>query len=372
LLAAVAILALALPAHAQFAPPGNQPDLALDARARAAVVDTLADRLERLYVFPEKGRAMAKALRQRQAAKRFEAVTSAEAFADTLTSVVQSLSGDLHVRVRYRHEPLPVQTGDGRPPEGELRRLREEGRRTNYGFDRVQRLPGNVGYLELRGFSGDPDGQTVAVAAMNFLANSDALIVDLRRNGGGSPAMIQTLITYLTPENDRLHINDFYQRETDTIVQFWTASHVPGPRLAGKPLYVLTSRRTFSAAEEFAYDVQNLKLGTLVGEVTGGGAHPGGMVRVHEHFACFIPTGRAINPVTRTNWEGIGVKPEVEVRAGDALRTAHVAAVKQLLERTTDEERRDLLRGALELAEKTPSDPEEDFARPGARRTTGR
>jgi hypothetical protein len=96
------------------------------------------------------------------------------------------------------------------------------------------------------------------------------------------------------------------------------------------------------------------------------------MVRVHEHFACFIPTGRAINPVTRTNWEGIGVKPEVEVRAGDALRTAHVAAVKQLLERTTDEERRDLLRGALELAEKTPSDPEEDFARPGARRTTGR
>lgn len=366
-LLALGLAVVSHPCAAQYAPPSaGQPDLTLDARMRAAVVDTLADRMERLYVFPDKGAAAAKSLRQRLAAKKYDGVTSAEAFAESLTASLRASAHDLHLRVGYRSESLPPESNDGTPPEAEMRRMREQGRRTNHGFERVQRLPGNVGYLDLRGFSGDPDAQPTATAAMNFLANTDALIIDLRRNGGGSPAMIVTLITYLTSADDRVHINDFYQREGDRTEQYWSASFVPGPRYTGKPVYVLTSRRTFSAAEEFSYDVQNLKLGTLVGEVTGGGAHPGGFVRVGEHFVAFIPTGRAINPVTKTNWEGIGVNPEVATPAIEALRAAHVAAIEKLLAGATDEDRRGALQRALEAAKATPLDPAEDFERPGA------
>jgi C-terminal processing protease CtpA/Prc len=328
-------------------------------------VDSLAARVERLYVFADKGKSTAKSIRQRLRAKQYDRITSAREFADSLTAHLQSATNDLHLRVGYRNEPIPHEDPDAGPPEPELRRMKEMERRLNYGFESVRRLPGNVGYLDLRAFSGNPEGQTTAVAAMNFLAFTDALIIDLRRNGGGSPAMIATLLTYLTPEGDRVHFNDFYQRETDSIEQYWTHSYVPGPRLTGKPLYVLTSGRTFSGAEEFAYDVQNLHLGTVVGETTGGGAHPGGFFRLSEHFAAFIPTGRAISPQTHTNWEGTGVKPDVAVPAADALRTAHVAAIKKLLEDPAiDEERRTALGMALERAESTPPDPSEDFARP--------
>jgi C-terminal processing protease CtpA/Prc len=201
---------------------------------------------------------------------------------------------------------------------------------------------------------------------MNFLGNVDALIVDLRRNGGGSPAMIATLLTYLTDPGDRLLFNTFYQREEDRTLQFWTNPYVPGPRLNGKPVYVLTSPRTFSAAEEFAYDIQTHKLGTIVGAVTGGGAHPGGMFRVHDHFMVFVSTGRAVNPVTKTNWEGVGVKPDIAVKPGEALRVAHVEALKKIIESVKDDpDRKAALERALDEAGRRVADPDEDFVRPG-------
>jgi C-terminal processing protease CtpA/Prc len=237
----------------------------------------------------------------------------------------------------------------------------------NYGFEKVQRLAGNVGYLDLRMFAGMPEAQPTAIAAMNFLGNADAIIVDLRRNGGGSPGMIQTLLTYFVEPGDRLHFNDFYRRATDDIEQYHTASFVPGPRLFGKPLYVLVSNRTGSAAEEFSYDVQTHKLGTLVGATTAGAANPGGLFRLSEHLAAFIATGRAINPVTKTNWEGVGVKPDVAVAPENALREAHVAALEKLKEKASPE-RRQVLDLALEQAKQAPGDPAEDFQRPMRRR----
>ncbi len=358
---------LSHPAAAQSPPPADQPDLALDAGMRKAVVDTLAERIERLYVFPDKGRETAKALRRRLAAREYDRIAGAKEFVDSLTSHVQAVTRDLHLRVNYRHEPLPPMREDGPPPEAEQRRMRESARRVNYGFERVERLPGNVGYLDLRQFSGSPEAQATAVAAMNFLGNVDALIVDLRRNGGGSPSMIATLLTYLVEPGDRLLFNTFYRREADETSQFWTLPYVPGPRLHGKPVYVLTSHRTFSAAEEFSYDIQTHQLGTIVGAVTGGGAHPGGMFRLHDHFAVFISTGRAVNPVTKTNWEGVGVRPDIAVPAGEALRVAHVEALKKIIAGVKDEpERKAALERALEEAGRRAADPEEDFMRPGA------
>jgi C-terminal processing protease CtpA/Prc len=160
--------------------------------------------------------------------------------------------------------------------------------------------------------------------------------------------MIALLISYLYAGDDRVHINDFYQREGDRTEEYWTSTTVPGPRLAEQPVYVLTSRRTGSAAEEFAYDIKHLKRGTVVGEVTAGGANPGGMFRLTDHFAAFIATGRAINPITKTNWEGVGVEPDVKVAADDALKTAHADALTRMIEKSTDAELKPALERALE------------------------
>ena len=279
------------------------------------------------------------------------------------------MTHDLHTRVHYRVEPFAKQRDSGPPPAEELARALEDERRRNYGFEKVQRLAGNVGYLDLRSFSGFPEAVPTAIAAMNFLGNTDAVIVDLRRNGGGDPAMIQMLLTWFIEPGDRLHINDFFEREGNRTVQFHTVPYVPGPRLFGKPLYVLIGPRTGSAAEEFAYDVQTHELGTLIGATTAGAANPGGLFPLADHLAAFIATGRAINPITRTNWEGTGVKPDQPIAPNEALREAHIAAIKKLQDTAKDEQLRATLIRALEQAQKTPADPIEDFTRPMRRKS---
>jgi hypothetical protein len=364
LLAAPAALLMPAPVAAQsMGLSAEDPDTPLDPATRSAVIESLAVAVQSRYVFPEKGAALAKLLRQRAARHAYDAITSQKAFADTLLSQMQAFTHDRHMRVHYRYQPFERATHGDAPPPEELRRELEEQRRFNFGFQRVERLAGNVGYLDLRMFSELPQAQATAIAAMNFLSNADAIIVDLRRNGGGDPSLLQTLITYFVAEGDRLHINDFYEREGDRTEQWWSAAQVPGPRLFGKPLYVLTSNLTGSCAEEFAYDVQTHKLGALYGATTAGGANPGGLFPLSDHLAAFIATGRAINPVTKTNWEGVGVKPDHDVPPGDALREAHLAALQGLLASATDADRRALLNRALEQAKKTPSDPAEEFVR---------
>jgi len=369
-------LALAVPARAQFAPGApDEADTPLDAATRSAAIESLAVAVRDRYVFPDKGAELAKQLRRRAARKEYDRITGTREFADSLTAHMQAATRDLHMRVHYRLEPLPPNGARGvhgdddeTPNEAERQRQLAFERQRNFGFDQVRRLPGNVGYLDLRMFSGAPEAQATAVAAMNFLGNCDALIVDLRRNGGGSPGMIQTLLSYLVEPGRRLHFNDFYQREGDRWVQYHTSPFVPGPRFAGKPIYVLTSSLTGSAAEEFSYDIQTHELGTLVGATTAGAANPGGMVRLSDHLAAFIATGRAVNPITKTNWEGVGVKPEVAVPPHEALREAHVRAIEELKKKPRDAEHAAFLGRALEAAKKTPDDKPEDFEMPKRRK----
>jgi retinol-binding protein 3 len=349
----IALLALAAasPASAQFSQPmGDQPDLTIDAATRAAVVDSLARQIEARYVFPDVAKKVAKALRERSKKGRYDGLASAKAFNDTLSANLRELANDLHLRTHYRHDPLPLQGERGAPSPEERARMVADARRINFGFQRVERLPGNVGYIELTGFDGSSEAGAVAQTAMQFLAHTDALIFDLRRNGGGDPNMIVFLLSHLYGDDDRVHINDFYTRGETLLPQYWTMTTVPGPRFVDKPVYVLTSSRTGSAAEEFAYDIQQLKRGTLVGETTAGGANPGSMVRLNDHFAAFIADGRAINPISKTNWEGVGVKPDVAVKASEALQTAHVAAVNALIAKATDPDRKAQLARALEVA----------------------
>jgi len=252
----------------------------------------------------------------------------------------------------YSAEPLPPEREDRGPSHEDIARQIEFMRTVNFGFEKVERLPGNVGYIDLRGFQPAQFGAETVVAAMNFLANTDALIIDLRRNGGGEPAMVALISSYLFgPEP--VHLNDLYFRPDNSTRQWWTLPYVPGKRYGEKKeVYVLTSNRTFSAAEEFTYNLKNLKRATIVGETTGGGAHPGGPRRINEHFGIWVPSGRAINPITKTNWEGTGVKPDVDVPADQALKVAHIAALKKVLERVAEPERKNAISRAIASAEK--------------------
>lgn len=332
---AIALATLVCQAQAQQGPP-NQPDRTIDARERAEVIEGALQHLDRAYIFADVAKKMRDAIAARVANKAYDDVTSAKALASRLTADLQSVSKDKHLRVNYSHEPFPERRNEPTPEE--RARFLDNARRNNYGFNKIERLPGNVGYLELLGFNGLSEAGATGVAAMNFLANADALIIDLRQNGGGSPDMIGLITSYLF--DDRVHLNDFHYRERDEMQQFWTWPYVEGRRFGqAKPVYVLTAKRTFSAAEEFTYNLKNLKRATIVGETTGGGAHPGGPRRITDHFAVWVPSGRAINPVSKTNWEGTGVEPDIKVEATLALKTAHLDALKRLRAAETDTRR---------------------------------
>ncbi|HVS03888.1 MAG TPA: S41 family peptidase [Thermoanaerobaculia bacterium] len=330
-----ATLGLVLGSSSAAAAPDGPPPLT--AAAREAIVEDIAAALEAVYVFPESATAMQAHLRQQLSSGAYDAVTTLPAFAERLTEDLQEVSRDKHLRV-HPTPPLPAGATEGPSEEERRARFAAALRRDNYCFRRLEQLEGNVGYLRLDCFAPADLGGATATAAMGFLAGSDALIFDLRNNGGGSPSMIQLLTSYLLP-GEPTHLNSFYIRREDTTQQFWTQAWVPGPRLAEVPMFVLTSSRTFSAAEEFTYNLKSLERATIVGETTGGGAHPVSEHRVEGYdLAVALPFGRAINPVTRTNWEGTGVDPDVPVAADQALDVAHARALTLVAERTDDPE----------------------------------
>jgi C-terminal processing protease CtpA/Prc len=320
--------------------PKDQPPLPIDEATCNAVIDVALKGLEEDYVFPEVAVKITKAIRQRQADKEYAKVKTGQELAELLTKHMQEVSRDKHLRVTCMTEKLPKPPEPGKEPTKEMKeRMKQMSLRTNGGYRKVERLGGNVGYLALDGFIDSEAAAEPAAAAMNFLANTEALIIDLRRNGGGTPTGVVLLCSYLFDEKP-VHLNSLYWRKGDRTEEFWTRKEVAGKRYLGKDVYVLTSSRTFSAAEEFAYDLQALKRATIVGETTGGGAHPGGAKPIDDHFVMFVPRGRAINPVTKTNWEGVGVKPDVAVDADEALEKAHELALKKILANAKEEERR--------------------------------
>jgi len=319
---------------------------AVTAAEQAAVVDSLSRQLRESYVFPAVADEMADLLVRKQADGQYRSLTDVHSFANQLTEDLQSISHDKHLRVLFnpdmaQHMRRPPADDEDEEDQGPPPAMLRNMQRDNYGFREVKILEGNVGYLDLRSFTAPAYAGEAAAAAMNLLAGADALIFDLRRNGGGSPGMIQLLTSYLYPEGAAVHLNSFYYRPSDDTSQTWTLPYVPGRRNPRAQVYVLTSPYTFSAAEEFTYNLKNLERGTIVGETTGGGAHPGGTSPLTERFLVWIPSGRAINPVTGANWEGTGVSPHVAVPAEEALDQAHLLALDSLAAKArTEDDRR--------------------------------
>jgi hypothetical protein len=314
----------------------SQTGATVDAATRAEVIEGALKALNDEYVFPETAKRMEQAIRERARRKEYDGVTSAAVFAATLTSHLQEVSRDKHLRVIFDDgSRLALGAGPNQPGPLDRERARSVSAKRNFGFEKVERLGGNIGYLDLRGFEDPVFATDTATAAMNFLANTDALIIDLRQNGGGHPESVAFISSFLFDK--RTHLNDIYERPTNSTREFWTREDVPGKRYGDKPVYVLTSNRTFSAAEEFTYNLKNLKRATIIGETTGGGAHPVNPRRLGKNFLITVPFARAINPITKTNWEGVGVKPDVETPAEKALKVAHLAALKSALPKTDDQ-----------------------------------
>jgi hypothetical protein len=328
----------------------------LDAATRAQVIDALVREVNDHYVFPEVAAKVENVVREKQKRGEYDKLESPKDLASMLTADVQGISRDLHLNVRFSDTP-PPQRAPGGPSETEQAAMRDRMKAMNYGISKLEKLPGNIGYLELRGFLPVQFAGQAITDAMVQLADSDALIIDLRNNGGGDPAGVAHLSSYLFDQ--RTHLNDLYWRQGNRTEEFWTNPDVAGKKYGQKKdVYVLTSGKTFSGAEEFSYNLQQLKRATLVGSTTRGGANPGWGRQLNPNFSVFVPNGRAINPITRTNWEGTGVTPDVKVVADDALLTAQKLALQKLAAGATDPQRVQILRARLaELDASGPAKP---------------
>lgn len=327
--------------------------VALDARAgvddatRRQVLADLSKKVNDLYVFPDKAKLVVARLNAREKSGAYRTAKDLSQFATMLTGDLRHPTRDKHLGIWYSAEPLPDLAGVPEQSAESERKIAQHLTATNYGIRKVETLPGNIGYIDLRSFATLEFAKPALDALMTLVADTDALIIDLRNNGGGDPYTVAYLESYLFDK--RTHVNDMVWREGERTEAYWTEENVPGKKFGGtKQVYVLTSKNTFSGAEGFSYELQQLRRGVIVGETTGGGAHPGQSHRIHPHLEVFVPAGRAINPASKTNWEGIGVVPDVPVKAANALRTAERLALMELLKSPVDDEHAQSLRKRLD------------------------
>jgi hypothetical protein len=304
-------------------------DEPIDEHVRAAVIGGLVSKIEAGYVVPEGARSAVRRLRSAAEAGDYDSLVSARKFAERITSDLRAATHDKHVALYFDPEArqATVSGGSSTPAARE---------HYNYGFNKVERLRGNVGYLELRSFANLPEARETASTFLSALADFDAIIIDLRQNGGGNTPMVAHVASYFLGPKP-VHLTSMYWRDENRTVDVLTSESVAGRRSLDRDLFILVGHSTFSAAEDFCYALQQLRRATLVGERTGGGAHMGrGLQRLSPEFTAFIPTGESINPITKTNWENVGVEPDVTVPVEKALLEAQLLALRRLLERELD------------------------------------
>jgi len=294
------------------------------------VVDQIATIIDNNYFDVAKAREIAKDLRAAAQAGRFDARVDSRDLAAALTAQLRPL--DHHFNVLW--SPLqPAASGANAAAALPHMSAEAQDRRSAYGFRRVEMLPGAIGLIDMRSFADfsfrkqDEPARNAVEAALALVSGADAIIIDLRNNGGGSPAMVGYLVSAFTLPDANIY-NLFHSREGTESER--PQDSYPKP-LLDVPLYVLISARTGSAAEATAYTLQAARRAVIVGEASGGAANPGGEFPVGEGFSVFVSTGTPVNAVTGTNWEGVGVKPDVPVPADHALERAQVLALEAVV-----------------------------------------
>jgi len=338
---------LAVPLRAQFEPYGaysaDVPTKSVDKDEREFVINAVLAKLRQLYVYEPIAKEMDAAIRAREADGGYDHLDDAIRFAEVLARDLQAVSRDKHLVVSATAEPIATRRAAGSTIATQQPSADEP---TPCVFVNVARLAGNVGYLKFDSFGSPNLCADTAAAAMTLLAGSDALIYDLRDNLGGDPAMVAFLSSYLFAKP--VHLGDIYERRTGATYESWTLPFVPGPRSIDKPVFILVSRRTFSAAEEFAYNLQMLHRALVVGEPSGGGAHPSEPFPIGARFQITLPIARYVNPVSRTNWEGRGVEPDVRVNEPLAVQYAYREALQGIVRTLTSQVQRTALQHQID------------------------
>lgn len=304
----------------------TRPGAALDEAARHRALDAAIANIKQYYFDKAVAQKIAVALLAHAKAGDDNSATDGETFAALLTGQMRETSHDMHLEMVYSQEKLPE-----RPPvetAEERARYRQRMEQEHCMFRKAEILPHNIGYLKLDFFPDTSVCLSTARAAMASLNGADVLIFDLRENGGGFQTMVSLIAAYLFD-----HPEYMYSPREAPNEESWTRSPIPGNKLADKPVYILTSAFTWSGAECFSYDLKMLKRATLVGETTRGGAHAGAFHRIDDHFGIGIPEVKAINPFGKSDWEAVGVEPDVKVKAADALETAEKLAESRLKEK---------------------------------------
>lgn len=304
------------------------PQVALTRATQVEVVDALVAKLNANYVFPDKAKQVETVLRQRQREGKYDGITDSKQLARVLSEDIDDVVHDKHMLVDFSERPVPPD--DAMPPPPKTRAewekqvppaVLERVRASNLGVEKVEHLTPKIGYLQISSFGPVFLVSEKFATAMNELADTDGLIIDLRNNGGGGGDSVALLISYFVDERTRL--NDTWERATDITTQYWTQDTLDGKRYGGKkPVFILAGPNTKSAAEAFVYTMQTLSRATVIGERTWGGANAARPYRLSEHFLAVIPSRRTISPVTHTNWEGVGVIPDIAATPDNALGVA--------------------------------------------------
>ncbi len=320
--------------------------LAAEQLSGREIVTTALSLLRANYVFPELAEQAATAVEARLAAGEYDHLDEIT-LTELVTSHLREVCEDKHLRLRLGGGPGPGGPGPGGPGPGgpgprpgpdrdprghEARRLamRQMGRLDNFGIRRVERLDGNIGFLDLHRVPIPANAGPAIAAAMELVAGTYALIIDLRHNHGGSPEGVVFWCSYLFDERP-VHFNDIFHADTGETRQFWALPYLPGTRYLDRPVYVLTSSHTFSGGEDFCYTLQALGRAEVIGETTGGGAHPTRPFPISAAVHIAIPFARSVNPVTGTNWQGTGVVPDVAVPEALAYDVAYAKALRHVL-----------------------------------------
>ena len=298
----------------------------IDAPRRAAVIARATELFTKNYLFQDSAERAVADVRARVERGEYDSVATPAQLAELLGRHLAEATRDLHVHVKFGAERVSDPLNPPAETEAERERVRRDAAAEAFGLGKPRILPGNVGYIEFKRFLPAELAGGALASAMQGLATTGALIVDLRECHGGDPAMAVLAASWFFDGPPR-HWNDMLRRCDGTTTQFWTAAWLPGARYSHKPVYVLTAQRTFSAPESFAYELQQTRRATIVGEVTGGGAHPGAWFPIDDHFSIFIPLSRYVSATSGGDWEGRGVQPDIPCAASEALERAHRLAL---------------------------------------------
>src|SRR6185312_16276696 len=317
--------------------PGDEPgaarisvpddgSLAAEQLSGREIVTKAMELLRANYVFPDEAERAAAAIEARLEAGEYDGLDEIT-LTDRVTGHLQDITGDKHLRLRLGGGPDPRREPPKRPDREKMRAM---GRLDSFGIRRVERLNGNVGYIDLRRMAVPANAGPAIAAAMELVTGTYALIIDMRHNGGGAPEGVVFWCSYLF-DGEPTHLNDIFRADTGETRQFWSLPYVPGSRYLDRPVYVLTSSRTFSGGEDLCYTLQALGRAEVIGETTGGGAHPTRPFPISAAVHIGIPFARSINPVTGTNWQGTGVVPDVPADAERAYDVAYARALEKVL-----------------------------------------